>query len=81
MFEPIIFPSAKSVFPFLAETIEVISSGRLVPMAIIVQPIILLLTLKIFAKLFELSTTNSPPYFKEIIPKNTKNTLFIIEIF
>ena len=35
------FPMAMSVFPFLAAVTEVISSGREVPNAIMVRPIIL----------------------------------------
>ena len=66
--EPMMLPKAKSVFPFSAETMEVISSGRLVPMAMMVQPMILSLTWKSFAKPFALSTTNSPPYFRATIP-------------
>ena len=81
IFEPIIFPKAKSVFPFFAETIEVISSGRLVPIAIIVHPIILSLMLNNLASPFELSTTNSPPYFKATIPIIIPKILFKTDIF
>ena len=41
MLEPKRLPKAKSVSPFLAAIIEVKSSGKLVPIAKIVSPIIL----------------------------------------
>ena len=46
MFEPIMFPIAIWLFPLMPATTEVISSGKLVPIATIVNPIISWLILK-----------------------------------
>lgn len=40
IFDPIIFPIAISLFPFIAAVTLVTSSGKLVPIASIVNPII-----------------------------------------
>ena len=46
IFDPIMFPIAISLFPFTAAVTLVISSGKLVPTASIVNPIIFSLILK-----------------------------------
>ena len=67
---PIIFPSAISSLPFIIATVEVISSGKDVPKAIIVRPIILSGIFSSFAMLIEELTVKSPPNFKKRPPNN-----------
>lgn len=59
--EPIAFPSARPLSPFLVATMEVTSSGREVPIATMVSPIKFWLTPKLVAMMQALSTTKSPP--------------------
>ena len=48
-FEPIIFPTIKSNFPFLADWILAASSGKLVPKAANVKPMTYVLTPRVIA--------------------------------
>ena len=66
--EPIMFPTEISLLPFKAATTLVTSSGRLVPIAIIVKLIIFSLILKNSAIITELSTIKFPPNFNATIP-------------
>ena len=70
--EPMTFPSAISTSSFLAATMEVTSSGRLVPMAIMVSPINVWLSPRRTAIAEAPSTTKSPPYLIAIIPPRMK---------
>ena len=54
--EPIAFPSARPLSPFLVATMEVTSSGREVPIATMVSPIKFWLTPKLVAMMHALST-------------------------
>lgn len=67
-FEPITFPRAISISFFLAATIDVTSSGRLVPRATIVMPIRLSDIPKLRAISEAPSTTIFPPAAMAIIP-------------
>ena len=77
IFDPIIFPIAISLFPFIAAVTLVTSSGKLVPIASIVNPIIFSLTLNCLAIIKALSTVKSPPIFNPIIP-NIINIMFFM---
>ena len=57
IFDPIALPSARPLSPFPVATIEVTSSGREVPTAMIVRPIKFWLTPKLSAIIQALSTT------------------------
>ena len=70
--EPMTLPSAISTSSFLEATMEVTSSGRLVPMAMIVSPISVWLSPRLDAIEDAPSTTKSPPYLIAIIPPNMK---------
>ena len=61
IFEPIIFPI--TIFPFFCRKadIEAANSGKLVPIAIIVNPIISLETFKMDAKFVPANTVSSEP--------------------
>ena len=61
MFEPITFPRARSFLPFFAATIEVTSSGKLVPTATMVIPTRASLIPILIAKNFDVVETHSPP--------------------
>ena len=80
MLEPITFPSAISTSFFLAATMEVTSSGRLVPSATIVSPISVWLSPNDNAISDALLTTKSPPNLIAIIPPTIKSMLFHIGI-
>lgn len=69
--EPMTLPSAYDS-SFLEATMEVTSSGRLVPMAMIVSPISVWLSPRLDAIEDAPSTTKSPPYLIAIIPPNMK---------
>ena len=56
--DPIILPIAIPLFFLMAATAEVMSSGKEVPIAMIVSPIIFSLTPNCVANLTPLSTTN-----------------------
>ena len=58
--EPMALPSASPLSPFFVATMEVTSSGREVPMAIMVSPMKFWLTPKFVAMMQALSTTRSP---------------------
>ena len=79
IFDPIIFPRAISLSPFLAATILVTSSGRLVPRAIMVSPIKFALKPKLDAIEEAESTTTSPPYITPKSPSSIYNILFVGE--
>ena len=66
--EPIKFPTANPPSFFITAITDVIISGRAVPIATIVNPIILSLIPKIVANMLDCSTTKSPPNFSNIIP-------------
>ena len=74
--EPITFPSAISTSSFFAATIDVTSSGRLVPSATIVSPIRFWLSPRLEAMVeapssipsATTSTTKSPPNFIATAP-------------
>ena len=66
--EPIRFPNANPCSPFTLAIIEVISSGKAVPIATIVSPITLSEIPYIAAILLASSNTISPPYFSNIAP-------------
>ena len=68
MLEPITFPSAISTSSFLAATIDVTSSGRLVPSATIVSPIRFWLNPRLEAIVEAPFTTKSPPNFIATAP-------------
>ena len=78
MLEPITFPSAISTSFFLAATIEVTSSGRLVPNATIVRPIRVWLNPNPAAIDEAPLTTKSPPNLIAIIPPTIYNKHFHI---
>ena len=78
MLEPITLPSAISTSSFLAATIEVTNSGRLVPSATIVRPISVWLKPNPAAIADAPSTTKSPPNFIAIIPPIIKTMHFHI---
>ena len=59
--EPIAFPSARPLSPFLVATMEVTSFGSEVPIATLVSPLKFWLTPKLVAMMHALSTTKSPP--------------------
>ena len=61
IFEPTAFPNANPLSPFLHATTLVTSSGKDVPIAIIVNPIKFSLNPNILAILHALSTTKFPP--------------------
>ena len=75
------FPIAKPEFLLIIAKIEVTSSGRAVPNAITVAPMISSLSPKITEILLELSTTKSPPNFSRTLPKITKNIDWIWKIY
>ena len=66
--EPTIFPIAISLSPLIAAVKLVTSSGRLVPIATIVNPIIFSLIFNAVATNLAFSTTKSPPIFNPAIP-------------
>ena len=66
--EPITFPSAISTSSFFAATIDVTSSGRLVPSATIVSPIRFWLSPRLEAMVEAPFTTKSPPNFIATAP-------------
>ena len=68
IFDPITFPIAISISPFLVAAILVINSGKLVEKATNVRLIIFSLMPIIFAKIVILSITISAPTFNAIIP-------------
>ena len=61
-------PIIKSAFPFLADCILAASSGKLVPIATIVNPIISSEIFKIFAIFSALTTAYFDPRIKERSP-------------
>ncbi len=63
IFDPIMFPIAIEEDLFFIAIIDVTNSGKDVPIAIIVSPIIFSLTLIFLANSMLLSTTKSPPIF------------------
>ena len=77
IFEPTTLATAMSFSPFLAATIEVTSSGKLVPIATIVNPIIKESTLKNSAICFALSTTTLPPPIIPARPITINNIFFL----
>jgi len=76
IFEPITFPIAISEFFLKLATTEVISSGRLVPIAIIVRPIKVSETQKERAISVAPFTSISAPQASHIIPNIKKRILF-----
>ena len=76
MFDPMTFPTAISTSFFRAATIEVTSSGRLVPIAQIVSPISVWLIPNAAAMSDAESTTKSPPYLIATPPSIMNNRLF-----
>lgn len=70
---------AISLFPFIAAITLVINSGRLVPIASIVNPMIFSLTLNPLAITRLFSTVKSPPIFKPAIP-NIINMMLLLLI-
>ena len=81
MFEPTILPIAISLSPLIAAVTLVTNSGKLVPIATIVNPITFSLTLNVIAILFAFSTTNSLPNFNNIIPRSISIVFLKILIF
>ena len=79
IFEPITFPIAISVSPFLTAITEVTNSGSDVPIATIVRPTKLALIPKEVAILDAESTTKSPPYTIPIIPTRQINKVLGID--
>ena len=71
--EPIAFPSARPLSPFLVATMEVTSSGREVPIATMVSPIMIDGTCILFATLELPSTKKSAPLISSTKPI-TRNT-------
>jgi len=68
IFDPIIFPTTKSSFFFVAATIETINSGNEVPIANIVAEIKNSDSPNCLAIIIAESTTSFPPMNKAIIP-------------
>ena len=68
IFEPTTFPIAISLFFLVAATMDVTNSGKEVPAAIIVKPIIFSLTPKFVASRIPLFTTNWPPTIRPAKP-------------
>ena len=68
IFDPTTFPIAIFSLSFLIATIDVTSSGKEVPSATILDPIIYLAILNFFANCTLLFTTKSPPNFNNILP-------------
>ncbi len=66
---PITFPIARSVLPLNAATIEVTSSGRDVPVATIVKPIIVSFIPNVLARSCDPLTKIFAPKLSRIIPK------------
>ncbi len=73
IFEPTILPIAISAFPRLAAVTEVTNSGRDVPNATMVNPIIRSLTPKYFAIPLAPSTAKLEPRTTITIPMTVKN--------
>ena len=73
---PITLPIARSVFPYNAAIIEVTSSGREVPVATIVRPIIISFTPNRVAKDWEPFTRIFEPKLKRKIPEVNFNIIF-----
>ena len=73
MFEPNTFPIAISILPFFAAINDVISSGKEVPIEIIVRPIKVSDTPKLIAINRAERTTNSPPKTTAKRPLNNIN--------
>ena len=71
--EPIKFPVAKSSSFFIIAIIDVINSGKAVPIAIIVEPITLSGIPNFKAISVADSTTQFPPVFKSSTPNTIKN--------
>lgn len=69
IFDPIIFPSAMSVFFLYAAIAEVASSGSEVPTAIIVSPMILSLIPRLFAIHTAPLTIHSPQRMSPVNPR------------
>ena len=76
MFEPTTFPMAMSFSPLQAATMEIISSGRLVPKAMIVRPIRRSLIPKARAMYSALLIVNCPPAIIPASPRTVKRMLF-----
>lgn len=66
IFEPIIFPIAISLFPFIAAVTLVTNSGRLVPIASIVKLIIFSL-IPIFSAMITALSTDKSPLFLNLL--------------
>ena len=73
--EPITFPTAISLSPFLAAMIDVTNSGNEVPTATIVNPMIASLSPKNLAISFAPSTDKSPPQTMPAKPRAIKITI------
>jgi len=76
IFDPTIFPTAISDFPLLAATIEVVSSGALVPIATIVSPMIDSESQSIFARSTAPDTRSFPPTRSTDMPAIIQNHAF-----
>ena len=79
--DPIIFPTTKSNFFFIAATTDTINSGREVPIAKIVAEIRNSDRPKFLAIIIEESRTNFPPINKAIIPPRIIRVIIVLECF
>lgn len=81
IFDPTIFPTAISDFPLLAATIEVVSSGALVPIATIVSPMIASDIWNFFARDTAPSTRTFHPKASKTRPSMIKQNAKRISIY
>ena len=77
--EPSMFPIAISLSPLKAAVTEVTSSGKLVPISIMVKLITFSLIPSVCAMVTAWFTVKSPPIFKPTIPSKIKKMDFILE--
>lgn len=73
MFEPNIFPNMIFVFPEIELVIEMINSGREVPKATMVKPMMAGLIFKAIASEEEPLISNDAPFIKMTRPNRNKN--------